>query len=589
MNEQSGIWRGTVWLWLAVAAGAVLRLWRVHDQILGDDEYHAIHAVLSLGFPEILLTFLPSDHCIPLSALYRLWIATGQPLTEMVLRAPSLVAGIVFLIVAPRWVERRLGRPAAIAFAWLAAISPPLVFYSRIARSYMPVALLGFLAVMAFWAWWTTGRRRHAAAYALLAGSTLYFHLGTGPFLVVPFAWAAGAKLVAGWRARRRGAPAPEQPGWLAWLLTGVATAGAMAAFLLPTAWTLLPLIAEKRIHMPSTFENTIHHMLQLAAGTGQNLLAVLFWLAAAGGLAVLLVRRPALGSFSLAMVVGQIVGLLLLDPLGLPHPLIFNRYLLVTLPFVLLWTATGLVTVGSVLRSAWPVRGAALGDSEDGPLLFERSELEDRPEETPKAAPSVLTHAIIAVTVITLFAAGPLVRFWYWGGSFAHHNMFLLYSFEPPVPADSAFHEIYQRLAASPEEGAVLEFPWFWYWNTNLTFPLAQRIHRRDVVVALDLPPTRDPNTRFRNTVGVTPEALLGSRARFLLVHKDLAADEAVVPSFDWVSDAGRQLPGTIGPHLKALSLVLDHQARQAWGPPFYEDPWIAAWDLEAVRARVQ
>lgn len=234
-------------------------------------------------------------------------------------------------------------------------------------------------------------------------------------------------------------------------------------------------------------------------------------------------------------------------------------------------------------------MRGAALGDSEDGPQLSERREFEDRPEEAPKAAPSVLTHAIIAVAVITLFAFGPLVRYWYWGGSFAHHNMFLLYSIEPPVPPDSAFHEIYQRLAASPEEGAVLEFPWFWYWNTNLVFPLAQRIHRRDVVVALDLPPARDPHTRFRNVVGVTPEALLGSRARFLLVHKDLAADETIVPSFDWVSDMGRQLPGTIGPHLEALAVLLDHQVTQAWGPPFYEDPWIAAWDLEAVRARVQ
>src|SRR6185295_6644154 len=75
--------------------------------------------------------------------------------------------------------------------AWLLAVSPMLVLYSRIARSYMPMLLLGGGAVAAFEAFWRTCRPRWAVAYAALAALAVWFHLGAGPLVAAPLAFAA--------------------------------------------------------------------------------------------------------------------------------------------------------------------------------------------------------------------------------------------------------------------------------------------------------------------------------------------------------------------------------------------------------------
>lgn len=544
-----------LWLLPPVLAGALLRLWRVHEQILGDDEYHALNAVLHLGFPEILVTYLPSDHCIPLSALYRVWLVTVGPLSEMVLRAPVLLSGLALLVVAPVWLERRLGRPTALAFAWLLAVSPPLVLYSRIARSYMWMTLTGFLAVAAFWAWWTTGRARWGAAYALLAGFGLWVHLGSGPFLAAPFVWLLGAKTWETWR----GSAPPERPGWLAVVAVGAGAGLAALAFLGPAYETLLPLISQKQgANVPMGWD-TAGHLVQLTAGTGIGWLAGLLWLTAGLGWVLLWRRRPDLATFSAVLVAGHVVGLLVLSPLGLAHPIIFNRYVLIALPWTLAW---GAVVLGSSME--W----------------WER--------RRPASRRRLVRAALLTGVVVVLFGVGPLARVWFLGGSFSHHNLFLLYSLEPPEPPPGTFSEIYQRLAVRDEPGAVVEYPWFWFWNTNLSFPLAQGIHRRDVVVAMHLPEVLRDSVRFHNTTPAAPEALLQSRGRFLLVHKNVLDDELRIHVEGWMANS-RRPPAVSFERLAAAAHHTLALLKRDWGPPFYEDPSVVAWDLEEVRARVQ
>lgn len=193
-----------------------------------------------------------------------------------------------------------------------------------------------------------------------------------------------------------------------------------------------------------------------------------------------------------------------------------------------------------------------------------------------------------MAATVVGLLAAGPLVRFGFWGGSFAHHNLFLLYSVEPPEPLPGTFPEIYPRLAARDEPGAVVEYPWFWFWNTNLSFPLAQTVHRREVVVAMHLPEVLRSAVRFRNTSPAAPDALLESRGRFLLVHKNVLEDELRIHVEGWMANSRR--PAAVS--FERLAQAATHTLgllRRDWGPPFYEDPAVAAWDLDAVRSQVE
>lgn len=555
MSRSVGSRSGRAALWLAAPwlVGAILRFWRVHDQVLGDDEYHAVNAAVRLGFPELLVTYLPSDHCIPLSSLYRIWLAAVGPLTEMVLRAPVLLSGLVLLAVGPWWLDRRLGRTTALVFAWLLAVSPPLVLYSRIARSYMWMTCIGFLAAMAFWAWWRTGRARWGVAFAGLAGFGLWVHLGSGPFLAAPFLWLLGAKAWEMWK----GGPASRRPeagpGWGAAILLGLGTVLATLIFLAPAHETLLPLIFEKQgANIPMGW-GTAGHVVHLAAGSGNLVAVAIFWLVVVGGWIVLGRRDPALATFAGVLVGVHVVGLLILSPLGLAHPIIFNRYVLIALPWVLVAAAEAL---------AWGL---------------------ERIRSTP------LRTAVLVGVVLAWWSVGPLARASFVHGSFAHHNLYLLYSVEPPEPPPGTFPEIYARWArtASEEPGAVVEYPWFWFWNTNLSFPLAQEIHGRDVVTAMHLPKALRSSTRFRNTTPAAPDAVLESRGRYLLVHKDISDDELRIDVEGWMSNS-RRPPSVSFERLVAAGRQSAEQLRRDWGPPFYEDPSVAAWDLDAVRARV-
>jgi predicted membrane-bound mannosyltransferase len=135
---------------LPFVVGAALRLWNLRGQILGGDETHAIRAALNFTLPKILVTYQVTDNCIPLTALYKLFLLAGMPLTETLLRLPVLLCGLAALLALPAAFAGRLDRGTVLVYRWLLAISPALVLYSRIARSYMPMVLLSFGAVMAF-------------------------------------------------------------------------------------------------------------------------------------------------------------------------------------------------------------------------------------------------------------------------------------------------------------------------------------------------------------------------------------------------------------------------------------------------------
>src|SRR5206468_10578860 len=101
---------------------------------------------------------------------------------------------------APLAVRRRLGSRAAAWLAGLAALSPVLVLYGRIARPYMPVVLCGSAAAAAFLAWWERPRPAMGAAYVVAAALAVWLHLVAAPFVAAPFLFAAGDLA---WRARQ--------------------------------------------------------------------------------------------------------------------------------------------------------------------------------------------------------------------------------------------------------------------------------------------------------------------------------------------------------------------------------------------------
>ncbi len=513
----------------ALAAGVALRLWNLRDQILGGDELHALRAAVARTVPEILTTYALTDSCLPLTALYRWLLDRGVSLSEMTFRMPSLLCGTLALALLPWIFRERVPRPVVHCYAWLLALSPLLVLYSRIARSYLPMLLCGVLAVMAFEAWWRTRAWRWGGAYVLFGALALWLHLGAGPLVAAPFLFAVGDLAVHKedrWRRLRD------------LVLLGMGLSLACALFLVPARASLVRLVGKKMVaDLPGP--EAWWDVLRLQAGTPVAGLAVLFWVAAVVGLLLLLREQPRLGAFTLTVVVGHLAGMLALAPQGMGHPLVLNRYLLPALPFVLLWVACA----GGWL---WTRRATAAA-----PLLF-----------------------LLLVAGTGPFADPVLRR-----SSFGHHNDFVDFVHPRATVPPGVLSSLYRDLPPGP----VLEAPWPFAWDFGRVFYLAQQIHGHRVLVAAPYDLPRRPGIRFRNEIPPDPAAILASPARTVVVHLRLSWEDdrvqtAGMPPSRRMRAKARRAYRRAGEHLAA-------RLAAAWGPPDAADGYVRVWDLERVR----
>jgi len=539
---RSGILPKAIWLGPPLLAGAALRLWNLAPQILGGDELHAVRSALLERMPEILTTYPPADNCIPLTALDRALMVVGVELSETVVRLPVLVSGFLFLLLVPLAVERRLGTRAAALFAWLAAISPVLVLYSRIARSYMPILLLGAAAAIAFWRFWERPRPLAGAAYVLAAALAVWFHLVAAPFVAAPFLYALG-DLAWGEPARReRG----RRLGAL--LLLAGALAVACAAFLVPARRSLVELVAHKHWRQPLLWK-TLGELLRLQAGTARWVPAALFWLAAAAGLALLARRDRRLAAYTAVLAAAQVAGVYVLSPIGLTISIVLDRYLLLVLPLALLWVATALAALSA------------------GPSNGER--------RLGRAAGT----ATVALFLVLLLACGPFADPRFRSSSFMHHNDFVAFcSPRSRLPA-AAIPPFYRWLAGVPGGGAIVEFPWVPQWTWSSIFYIDQEIHGRRTLVASPVRRLYRPGIALRNLIAPYPAPLCASGARFVAVHLHIAHEEDLIERpADWMVEPMDM------PLRRALRTEGEGMARRLaalWGPPVYHDAAIAVWDL--------
>jgi len=515
---------------LPFVVGAALRLWNLRGQILGGDETHAIRAALNFTLPKILVTYQVTDNCIPLTAIYKLFLLAGMPLTEMLLRLPVLLCGLAALLALPAAFEGRLNRGTVFLYRCLLAVSPALVLYSRIARSYMPMVLFSFGAVMAFEAWWRTRSWRSGAAYVLLGALAVWFHLGAGPIVAAPFLFAAVDALV---QRKDLGRNLRDL------LLLGLAVAAAFALFLVPAMGSLLEVIAGKRVEQSVPWGQALSGILRLQAGTAVLWLAILFWLAALAGLVLLVRSERRLALFTVTVVAGHVAGLLVLSPFGLANPVIFGRYLLPVLPFVLLWVAAGFGGFGKTGAVAAVPFGAAL------------------------------------------LAAGPFAGRAVLRTSFLHHNDFVaFYKPRPAVPAEVP--DFYRQLHGE----TVVEFPWTFIWEANRAFYLYQEVHGGRVIVSTPQRLLFQPGLALRNAVAPEPGAICRSGAGYLIVHRTEAREEdGIAPDGRLADEDGQALRRL----LREEAARLGERVKREWGPPLYADGVLRAWDLRAACGRSQ
>lgn len=164
------------WLTAIVAVGVFLRLWKWQSQILIDDEWHALHFVIERTFLEVLYQHGLGANCIPYNIYCWLTLHTiGW--SEPIIRFPSLCAGMLAMVILPLQVRRLWGDYVAIITAALIAISPVLIFYSRISRPYSALALFASASVLLTFCWIKEGQRRDVVLAALCGSIAISFHL----------------------------------------------------------------------------------------------------------------------------------------------------------------------------------------------------------------------------------------------------------------------------------------------------------------------------------------------------------------------------------------------------------------------------
>lgn len=518
----------------AILAGLWLRVTQLPQQMLFGDEWHAICTAARATFGEILTSFGRSDHSIPI-ALHAKLLMDTVGLSEWGIRIPFLAAGTLSILVLPLLVRHDVDRSSRVLFAWLLALSPTLVFYSRNARPYAVVVLLAFSAIIFFLRWWVEGKMHDALLYIVLTAVAAYLSVVMLPFLLTPFIFFFIFSLLESgenkWRGVRR------------LIGIGALTVIPLLLLILPPLWGDFTAIHVKAGHATIPWSTFGPAFCILTGVKGSILMTTLGLLMAAGMVRMFRTNRIFL-CYLTAPVLIQFAALLIIRPLASDSAHILARYMVPGLPCILLFTAMGLQTLS---QNRW-VRNR------------------------------MVQFGIPVAFCLVLFLSGPYPAVLYRPNNAMALTLYI-YSLTSAdhhwilkrVPA------FYQTLAAQPPGTlTVVEAPHQCYTDP---IPLYQEIHRQHLIKGIanglwctiqtagegDYIPWSD-RLRLATMIDLSdPQALVDRGVDFLIFHKRLQ-DETPI-----------QLPGYRD--LDVLEYVGQYQ--RLFGKPVFEDQDIVAFKV--------
>jgi len=342
--------------WIAAVGVAVLAAWLRLDQLSGqwlmDDEWHAIHKLQrSSSYSEILSSFGVADYSIPLTAFFR-FLAETIGLSELRMRFPMLIAGLALPVIAGAWAWRALSARTALVFAFLLAVSPMLVNYSRTARPYSLTLLFSILSVFLLLKFLRGGGLRYAITYLIVAALAVYLHPITAPFFLTSVSTAALYFFLKG-----------ATGAWRNTALLLIALMAAVSLIVVPPVLMDQAAFAKKMASSTPDLA-TVWGALHMWFGTGWSTTVVAAFTFALLGVKRAIERFPELLALYVSGIVGILLAILILQPAWVHNPLTFARYLLPTLPLLLLLVAIGATDIAERIGaqlSVYAVCGAAL------------------------------------------------------------------------------------------------------------------------------------------------------------------------------------------------------------------------------------
>jgi hypothetical protein len=521
---------------VAVVLAAWLRLHGLGVQVVLDDEWHALHKLLTASYAGIFSSFGYSDHSIPLTLFYKA-IAGTIGLDEINMRIVQAVCGIALVIACAVLAWKATAQaPTTILFAFLVADAPLLVFYSRFARPYAIVTLLTVLALVALWRWRAKRSRGLATVACLLAALAAWMHV-----LSALFPMAALAAILAGDLQAPAGRRARAVRSTIA--LGSAIGLAIMALIAVPVIGDFGSLGAKAGESAADV--DTLLRVLGLFAGGLPNTAAVAAALLAAFGAYRFVRDRGELGSYLAFIALAPLLAVALLGAAWTHQGHTFARYVFPAQVIFLFWCAYGIVSLARVAgRDAIPALGLCFAVASSAAYL-------------------AFTPAIEQVRTL-----GP----WY-GHAIHHfdyvpaHNRALRYYDGWEVP------RFYQALAALPSGAApIIQAPFHFMAPYNPDAFYAQVHHQpelqgfvHDLCLAGpyygELP--RDRRFRFASFVHLDDrDAVLKTGARYLVFQRDLRNGRAF-------PEAKRCVEALTG----------------LYGPPIEIDARLAVFDLQRLR----
>ena len=174
------------------------------------------------------------------------------------------------------------------------------------------------------------------------------------------------------------------------------------------------------------------------------------------------------------------------------------------------------------------------------------------------------------------LTLTGPLLDSKLWCSPFAHHNDYLkFFSKRDGI----ALQDVPSFYLDPGGDGDILEYPWPTMWGKGRLFYVYQEIHGREVVVSTYQWSLKDERLKFRNMCLAQPKEFLASRARYVVIHLDLAAESKSLIKEVLFTEKEKE---TFQDYAQKMASRLE----ELWGSPFYQDDKISVWDLEKKRA---
>ena len=555
---------------LAFFGGLFLRLYLLADQVLIDDEWHGLYYVIGKS-PAWLLTHfsIPGATCIPLN-FYNWLLGATVGWSELMLRLPSLICGLLCVVICPLLARKLIGTRRAVLLAFLLAVCPTLVFYSRISRPYSAVAFLAFTALLFAARWMQSGEFRSALFFVIAGAMAIYFHL----FAIVTVAAPVLAAFVFYiWKYFRK-TPRDEKfsPSLRQWIFAAAIMAGISAFLVLPALIHSLQ-STFFTIALKGTFSlQSLPQVALLISGTGQPVLALLFWIALIMGAVEQCRRNPWFGGMLVSLYPLHALALIFSRPDSAQSAILLVRYCIPLVPVSLLFVACGIQSALEMIAARATLR---------------------------PALQSLLAFACVGALVLV----GPLPQCYVAPNNFTSHGAYQhrygridwqksFYS--DFTPADFTLTTTIRVDEVSPFYGLiakeagtrpVVEYPMLIGDHFN-PFYYYQHFHRRPVIVGYTTDMTlasgltpgniygntyidqvlsliRDPSQiRFRNLISMDDlPAMRGRGVEYIILHKRFEA----------------QLP-EVAPPPPDLDRLWS-QYRKAFGEPFYEDAHIAVF----------